>query len=357
MKKNEPYQKVLICNIFGLGDVLFTTPIIKNLKAANPHIEIGYLCNARVEGLLKGYSLIDQVFVYERDDFKALYAHSRWSCYKKAKALFDQIKQQKYDVLFDLSLGSFVGFFAMLAGIKKRVGFNYKNRSRFLNHKINLAGYEGKHIVEYYLDLLAENNIQNSISDLEFPLNDADVEWAHNFFVEKQLKRSSVIGLVPGGGASWGKDAKYKHWGVENFAKLADKLIEKFSAQIILIGDATEDSMCKSVAQLMKHPAQVSTDQSIYQFAALLKMCKVVVLNDGGPLHISVAAGASTVSIFGPVDERVYGPFPSSGHRVITSSVACRPCYRQFRRAACNHIKCLNNIDVEDVIRKVKELL
>jgi ADP-heptose:LPS heptosyltransferase len=61
-------KRVLIANIFGIGDVLFTTPIIANLKQVYPDIEISYLCNGRVKDIISNDPGIDEVFVYEKDD-------------------------------------------------------------------------------------------------------------------------------------------------------------------------------------------------------------------------------------------------------------------------------------------------
>ena len=77
----------------------------------------------------------------------------------------------------------------------------------------------------------------------------------------------------------------------------------------------------------------------------------------GAPYNMAVALGIPTVSIFGPVDERIYGPYPNKGHTIVTYPIACRPCYRQFRRASCDHMFCLNKIEVQVVYEVVKKFL
>ena len=72
---------------------------------------------------------------------------------------------------------------------------------------------------------------------------------------------------------------------------------------------------------------------------------------------MGVVAGSRTVSIFGPVNEQVYGPYPQGNHIVIKKELACRPCYRRFQRADCGHISCLNELSVNEVLEKVKEAL
>ena len=140
--------------------------------------------------------------------------------------------------------------------------------------------------------------------------------------------------------------------------KLADKLIEKFCATIILMGDKNELDLCTEVSEAMfQRPVMACGQTTISQFAALARECSLTIVNDGGPLHIAVAVGAQTASIFGPVDEEVYGPYPKGNHIVISNQLACRPCYQRFRRASCEHVSCLNQLTVEKVLKSIEGVL
>ncbi len=74
-------------------------------------------------------------------------------------------------------------------------------------------------------------------------------------------------------------------------------------------------------------------------------------------MHMAVALGVKTVSIFGPVDEKVYGPYPPSRDNIaIAGTVDCRPCYKNFRYPICKNMICLESINpsvVLDAVRKV----
>jgi hypothetical protein len=72
---------------------------------------------------------------------------------------------------------------------------------------------------------------------------------------------------------------------------------------------------------------------------------------------MAVAAGARTASIFCPVNEKIYGPYPPQGHTIMTHDVSCRPCYRRFRRASCDHISCLARLSVEEAFQQVEGML
>ncbi len=356
------FNKILIINIFGVGDVLFTTPMIRQIKNAFHDVAIGYVANARTASLLRNHPLISKVFIYERDEFHQIYKRSKIQFLARLSTFVKEIKSEGFDAAIDLSLNSSADFLLMLTGIKTRIGYNYKNRSPFLTQKFKLSGYEGRHVVDYYNDLLSALGIVPQPTPMEFPLTAADRAWAMGFLKTNGLSgKKVVIGIVPGGGASWGKDALFKRWEPQNYVKLADNLIENCGADIILMGDEKERELCERVAREMRGRSfQLCGKTSLSQFAAVSAQLKLVVVNDGGPLHMAVAAGAKTVSIFGPVDEKVYGPYAPlerEQHLVVSKNLACRPCYRRFRRSECEHISCLHTISVQDVLVKVESLL
>ncbi|MDP8265786.1 MAG: lipopolysaccharide heptosyltransferase II [Candidatus Aceula meridiana] len=352
-------KRILIVNIFGIGDVLFTTPLIQNIKKAMPDVVIGYMSNRRTSGFLEDNPQIDKVFVYEKDEYRKFYKESKKKVIKKFQNFLALIKQEKFDVVIDVSLNEYVGFFLWLSGIPVRIGFNYKNRSPFLTKKIPLESYKDKHVIESYLEILKYLDVPVASKEMSMPLNPKDVTWAQDFLLQKQIAPDQkLIAIIPGGGASWGKAAKYKRWPAENYTKLADKIVEKTSDKIILLGGNEESALCKAIAQKTKAPlVEAFGTTTVGQFAALIARCQVAVVNDGGPLHVAVAQGIKTVSIFGPVDENVYGPYPQDGHKVAHAAIACRPCYRRFRVSDCSHHNCLKLITVENVFKKVEEVL
>ncbi len=360
-KPNLKAKKILIINIFGIGDVLFTTPLMANIKDACPDVFIGYVCNQRVAPLLQSNPHIDKVFIYEKDEYAALFKKSKSQCIGKVFSVLREIKKEGFDAVIDLSLHKYSTFLMWLVGIKQRIGFNYKNRSPFLTTKVKLVGYENKHVVDYYLDFLKPLNCPITHKELQLFLKDEDELWAGEILNKNHIKPDGhLVAIVPGGGASWGKNVNYKRWPAEKYAILADKIIEKFKATIILLGDITEKDLCRRVAGMMRQKAlEIYTQNNINQFAAVLKKCKLAIVTDGGPLHVAVAVKAKTVSIFGPVDEHVYGPYPSAGldHQVVVEDIACRPCYRRFRVADCSHHRCLQLINVDEVLERVERVL
>jgi heptosyltransferase-2 len=354
-------KKFLIINPFGIGDCLFTTPVIMAIKDAYPDSFIGYWCNERVRDIFKNDPAINRIFALSRGDLKRKFNESAFRGIKSFFNLISGIKREKFDAAFDFSLDHRYGLITKLLGVKKRVGFNYKGRGLFLTDKLELSGYEGKHIIEYYLDLLKFAGINAETGNLYL-----SVQESSKLKNKMLLKRSGiqdndlVIGIAPGAGASWGKDAFLKHWPTIKFSQLADKLSSELGAKVVILGDESEKPISDAIVNMMKNkPLDLTGKIALEDLAGLIMNLRILITNDGGPLHMAVALGVKTVSIFGPVDDLVYGPYPASpSHIVIKSDLTCRPCYKNFRLNPCaQERECLKLISVEEVFNAAANLL
>ncbi len=354
-------KKILLINPFGLGDVLFTTPVIAALKNALPGIKIGYLCNQRVAPILESNPYIDSLFIYERDEFEAIRRKSFFAWLRKIIVFLNQIRNEHFDAAIDFSLNTQYGFFSWYAGIKQRFGYDYRKRGAFLTHKIRLSGYCGKHIVEYYAGLLKYLGIDSKGGKLELYLKAEDKISAEKLLAKEGVAEADLlVGVIPGGGRSWGKDSYLKHWPAQYFVELADKIVENYKAKIIIMGDFSEEALAKKISEGMHYKAiNLAGLTTIGELSALLDRMNLVIANDGGPLHLAVALGKKTVSFFGPVDPLVYGPYPpdEKQHVVLRKALSCSPCYNQFRLNQCTRDKeCLNKIGLDEALKAVNKL-
>ena len=354
-------KKFLIINPFGIGDVLFTTAVIKAIKENNPDNFIGYWCNERVRDIFSGNPHVDKIFALSRGDIKKIAQKSKLKGVSKFLGLLRQIRREKFDIALDFSLDHRYALPCKISGIKRRIGFNYKGRGRLLTDRIDLIGYSQKHVVEYYLDLLAPLNIIPKSKELELFVSDKSNSKAKEIFSQSGISdKDLVLGIAAGAGLSWGKDASLKHWLPERFAQLADKVIEEFGAKVLLLGDGSEMAISEKIISTMKHKAlNLAGKTSLESLAGIIAKLKILVTNDGGPLHMACALGIKTVSIFGPVDDKVYGPYPPSDkHIVVKSNFDCQPCYQQFRMPDCERNRqCISSIDVGQVLTAVRRIL
>ena len=363
MKLQGNFRSFLVINTFGIGDVLFSTPLLRNLHNNFPEAKIYYLCNKKAAPLLRAHPLIEKVFVYERDDFVMEQKKSFVSGLKKYWQFISQIRKEPIACAIALSLNPPCGFFALLAGIKKRYGLDFKNRSRFLNRKVKIDGFVDKHVVDYYLDTLNLMGILPQRCNLEVYTDPASRLWAKVIFKKDHiLDEDLIIGIAPCGGAAFGKDNYLRRWPPERFAQLIDRMVDGFKAKVFIFAGPDEKKDVAGIISLLRNKTDVFEfcDSSLEQTVALVERCQLFISNDTGILRFADALNKKIVALYGPINEKVYGPYFLNDNRVVVlkKDLACRPCYNKFRIAPCRHDrKCLTGITVNDVLAAAGELI
>lgn len=354
-------ENILVINPFGIGDVLFSTPLIRNLRFYYPDAFIAVVAQKQVTPVLENNPSIDKIIPFSRGDFKILSNKSKLRAMGLLFRTLSQIRRAKFDLCIDLSLEHRYSLFLKLLGIKQRIGFNYKQRGRFLTQRINIDGFQDKHVTEYHLELLKFLNKQAKFYQAELFLKQGEKDWAEEFLKQFQVSRQDLlVGIIPGGGASWGKKADYLQWPYESFAKVCDELSRIPHLKVILLGSPTDVKICQSIARFLKQePIEAFGKTNLRQFIALIDKCQLIICNDTGPLHISAALAKRIIYFCGPVDERVYGAYPARPERVVMKKdFPCRPCYRNFHVPECDYqLRCLRVITPEEVITQAKRLI
>ena len=59
-------NSILIVNTFGIGDILFSTPLVRILAENFPGAKINYICNERAERVLKHNPYLNKLIVFEK---------------------------------------------------------------------------------------------------------------------------------------------------------------------------------------------------------------------------------------------------------------------------------------------------
>jgi len=362
MPEAQAPPRILVLNPFGIGDVLFSTPLVATLRAAFPDAYLAYLCNARTREIVSGNPHVNRVYVFEKDEYRALWQRSKLAALKRFLGFLGELRAERFRIAVDLSLGDRYSLILMLLGITQRIGFNYRGRGRYLTASIPITGFHERHVVEHYLDVARLLGCRPVPQPLAFSVRAETSQWADAWLGAHAVNgRQRLVGLVPGGGASWGVEAVNKRWAPERFADVADALVDRFHVSVLLLGQGEdEQALCRQVAGGMRHRAiDASGQTTLDQFAALLRRCELVICNDGGPVHVAVSQGCRVVAIFGPVDDGVYGPFPRSDRTaVVAHQLPCRPCYQSFKMPPCPiNLKCLRDVTADEVLAAAEQQL
>ncbi len=358
---NDP-RRILIVNPFGIGDVLFSTPLVRAVRRVFPEAYLAYLCNRRTQAILQRNAHLDELFIYEKDELIALWHRSKLAGIRAMTALLLDVRRRRFDLVIDLSLGERYSFLLALLGVPRRIGFDFRHRGRFLTHRFAIEGYRDRHVVEYYRQLLRWLGIGLLNDQMDLATNTEDRQEARQRLRQLGVNdHRTLIGLVPAGGISWGLQAHFRRWPTERFITVGRALQERHDAVILVFGELKDRDVCAELARGIG-PATVdlSGQTTLGQFASLLTTCRLVISNDGGPIHIAVSQGVATVSIFGPVNPEVYGPYPRSRlhHIVYKQDLPCRPCYHQFKLPPCPYERaCLTHIEPWEVLEACEAVL
>src|SRR5213075_1460476 len=95
----------------------------------------------------------------------------------------------------------------------------------------------------------------------------------------------------------------------------------------VMVGSAADAATAadveRSAGPARLHNLVGRTDLST--LAGVLTLCRTLVTNDSGAMHLAAAAGVRVAAVFGPTNERATRPL-GDAHTVITHPVWCRPC-------------------------------
>jgi ADP-heptose:LPS heptosyltransferase len=226
---------------------------------------------------------------------------------------------------------------------------------------VPIDGFQGRHVVEYYVELLRQIGIRLNDRSFELAQLAADRTAVAPRVAALRAGGRRLIGLVPAGGVSWGSEAAFRRWSKDGFVFVARSLIERHGARIAIFGEPRDQAACREIAQAIGPAAEdLSGQTNLGQFVSLIAACDLVIANDGGPIHIAASQRVPTVAIFGPVDPVVYGPYPRLPmHQfVFKTDLPCRPCYHQFRLPPCPYERaCLRELLPDDVLAACERAL
>jgi len=164
-------------------------------------------------------------------------------------------------------------------------------------------------------------------------------------------QRPIVLGLNPG--AEYGPA---KRWPAENFAAAAREVSRRLGNCVWLVfGGAGDSKLCQAIAQLAgRSVVNLAGKTSLRELMALLKLCRVLLTNDTGPMHVAAALGTPVVVPFGCPSPELTGPgLPGdTRHRFLFSNAPCSPC---FRRTCPIDFRCMTGLGVKRVVAAVLE--
>jgi len=340
-------KKILIFKIGAIGDVLMTTPFVRQARKNFPRAKIDYLVGKTAFQVLDGNRNLDEVVSFDEKIF-----------FKKnipaMLSLIRQARKRKYDMVFVMDKHWIFNFIAFLFGIKERIGFDRLGREGiFLTKRVTYD--KVRHEIFYYLDLLKVAGCAVDYNDykIDLFLNDNDYFFAENLWKIYRLNRKKVIGIAPGGGKNPGEKTEIRNWEINKYIELIKKLVDK-NYFVLLVGGPSDSDKEKKILECLKSKKIISIigKSSIKESAAVIKKCNYFVCNDSGPMHIAAAVNKNIISVFGPTNPKRKAPLYKESHAIWKDKDIYDEKYELFGKSPSK--KFMTRIDVDDVLKYIK---
>ncbi len=353
-------KRILVVNPFGVGDAIFTLRILEGLKHSSHATLIDFVGNERTGEFLRTHSAIHEVYVFNRDKIRSMRRRNILSWMGEYKLLIDVWRSRKYDILLDFSLGREFAFLGYMAGIPVRAGLDYKKRGAFLTKRVPFTNYDGRPVADSQAQVLTAIGYPGDIPDgkLSFKISPAAEEAAKRFLQENGLNHGKKLAVAPGGGRSWGENARYKQWDARRFADVCRHWSTQEGGKVILLGDESEKDLIREISHEIGSPHAQMLGYALPEVMAVLGQSHLFLGNDGGLAHVANAMGVPSAVLFGPVDDKSYAPRGRAVRlALIREDVPCRPCYQNFKFPPCpNDRVCLDSLSVEKVLAELKKI-
>ncbi|HTL71678.1 MAG TPA: lipopolysaccharide heptosyltransferase II [bacterium] len=386
-------RRILVRSTNWLGDAVMSTPALLRLREKFPDAHITLLCPEKLRDLWLHHPAVDETITFAAGEsvFSIAQKLRRWGETPGEPGLANQgvAKTARADARptgFDLALvlpnspRSALELF--LAGIPQRIGYSRPWRNFFLTQPVasrpeavrmhkrsveeikslitdnsNLTTHNSKpasaaHQTREYLHLVAALGANPEPLAPQLVVTVEEIEAAKKKFGLDKIT-GPIFGLNPG--AEYGPA---KRWPAEKFIAAAKEIQQQTHCTWLICGGKGDVELAGRIAREIHspssilHPQNLAGQTSLRELMALLKLCRVLLTNDTGPMHVAAALGTPVVVPFGSTSPELTGPgLPGDlRHRLLKSDAPCSPC---FLRECPIDFRCLNGISVERVVETV----
>jgi ADP-heptose:LPS heptosyltransferase len=333
-------RKVIVVDLGFLGDTVHLLPALHELKRNYARAELQVLTSAvgcEVLGLAPG---VDRAWAIE------LSRHKR-SLRQQCQVL-KALRRERFDVAFNFSGADRTIFMTALTGARWRVAYRGGRPhfwSRWLVPFWIPFIQPTDPVFERRREMLKRCGLELAPARFGLRVPDSACDWA------AQVAGDAIHFSI-------NASTHLKEWPLENWIELGKRLSRESQIKILATGsdNPRERSRLDAFASALGTDVQVFCGLSIARLAALLSRSSLHVGADSGVLHLAMALGLPTISLF-----RNYLNLPAwvprgPQHRSFTANCACfgqknPPCLKQPMA------DCLKEIHPDAVAQAVHEIL
>ena len=305
----------------NIGDSIILTSAISALPKDYQYIDI--VCLPESEPIFKMHPRVRHVFVIPRH-LKGL---SKVMAYIK---FYQEITSYSYDLLAHFSNDWRGALLQRIFPAKLSVARRTHRRGQFWHQSFDILTEsldDIRPIAEQDVDLLRAVGLYGNVKAPSY-LVKASINQKSK--IKNWLSKHSVVSnkklVVIHAPSRW----KFKELPIATWVNVIDKLKEK-KFEVVLCGSKEDLLTNQAIYALCKVKPIITNNFSLEDTAALYSLAHLVLTIDSMSTHLASATQTPVISIFGPSNEKNWGPWGGK-HRVIAltsqdaPTFACRPC-------------------------------
>ncbi len=340
-------MRLLLVRTDRLGDVILTLPMLARLRRLLPDAFLAMLLRHYTGEIVRGNPSANTLVWYDEHDRPVPF----WT-------LRRQLRELRFDAAVLVHPTLRLALLLWLSGIPVRIGSGYRYYSFLFNRRVFEHRKDAKrHELEYNLGLLRALGIESPSADEPPEFGIVVPEEAEASAMRllpppagRENVRLAVVHPTSGGSA--------REWPLERFGRLANALIDRWHATVVVTGGAGEEAAADEVIRATGGRAiSLAGKLNLKELAAVLRRASLFVSNSTGPLHLAVAVGTPVLGFYPqltPMSARRWGPYSKASRVLVPQKpVDCRDCSgKPGERCAC-----MESITIEQAFEAVDEIL
>lgn len=329
-RTSNELRRILVVSTTALGDTLWATPSIENLRKKFPDAQISVLTSPIGKQALLHHPQIDSIYLLEEPLLKNFFRLLR----PLRKELFDAALVLHASQRLILPL-------LTLSGIPKILGTAEKNKG--LDALLTTAlPRHFEHEIERRARIVRELGAKTTVETLSYFVRPQETLQALEFLGEKKGPRIAL---------HLGAREQYRRFPKSSYAALGKMLQRELQCELFLTGTKDEEELLLEVQKNL--PEARIVIKPFRQFAALLSLMDLVISTDTGPLHLACALNRPLVALFASSEPQLFGPYKAPLAKTITHRTSCSPCLKR----KCHEPFCYLQFSLSQILNEAKEAL
>ena len=299
-------ERIAILRALHLGDLLCATPALRALKARFPAAGITLIGLPWAEELVRRLPYIDRFAAFPGYPGIPEVEYDP----ERTNAFLREACEERYDLAIQMhGSGNQTNSFMADLGADITVGYRRLDDDRLT---LSLPYITDESEVLRWLRLVGLLGGGMADCRIDCPTMSDEVARATTLVASVPERNGPLVGLHAGA------STPLRRWPPEQFAELADALVERWNCRILLTGSDAERDLTTRICELARYPLlDVAGKTGLGTFAAVIGQLDLLVANDTGASHVAAAAGTRSVVIFGTTQPYQWAPLDRDRHLVV----------------------------------------